>query len=54
MLLEVLDNNVPAYFLINCYLLREGFHANEIVNITNFVVVSSVGITRVDCTVIVL
>ena len=33
-------------FLINCHLLREGFRASEIVSITNFVIVSSVGITR--------
>ena len=49
MLLEVLNNTVPAYFLITCHLLREGFHASQIINITNFVVVSCVGIKRVGC-----
>ena len=29
--------------------LREGFRASQIVSIMNFVVVSSVGIMRVDC-----
>ena len=38
-----------ASFLINCHLLREGFRASQIVSITNFVVVLSVGIMRVDC-----
>ena len=33
----------------NCHLLREGFCASQIVSITNFVVVSSVGIIRVVC-----
>ena len=33
---------------MNCHLLREGFRTSEIVSITNFVVVSSVGIMRVD------
>ena len=51
MLLEVLNNNVPAYFLINCYLLRVGFRASLIVSITSVFVVSSVGIIRVDCTI---
>ena len=49
MLLDVLNNDYYAYFLINCHLLREGFHARQIVSITNFVIVSSVGIMRVDC-----
>ena len=49
MFLEALNNNVPTYILINCQLLREGFRASQIVRITNFVVVSSVGIMRVDC-----
>ena len=49
MLLEVL-NNVPAYFLINCGLLREGFRASQMVCITNSVIVSSVVIMRVDFT----
>ena len=49
MLFEVLNNNVPAYFLIICHLLREGFRASQIVGSTNFVVVSTVGIMRVGC-----
>ena len=49
MLLVVLNNKVLAYFLINCRLLREGFCDRQTVSITNFVVVSSVGIMRVDC-----
>ena len=35
--------------MINCQLLREVFCASQIVSIANFVVVSSVGIMRVDC-----
>ena len=49
MLLEVLNNNVPAKFLINCHLLREGFCASQIISITNFVIVLSVSILRADC-----
>ena len=54
MLLEVLNNNATAEFLIKCHLLREGFRASQIVSITKFVVVSSVGIMRADCTTLVL
>ena len=35
--------------MANCYLLSEGF-VSQIAIITNLVVVSSVGIKRVDCT----
>ena len=49
MFLEVLNNNVPAYFLICCCLLRESFCASQILGITDFVVVSSVCIMRFDC-----
>ena len=36
-------------FVINCYLLSEGYVTFKIAIITNFVVVPSVGIKRVDC-----
>ena len=35
MLLEVLNNNATAQFLINCHLSREGLRASQIVSITN-------------------
>ena len=41
--------NILAYFVTNYYLLSEGF-MTEIIIITNFVVVSSVGIKRVVST----
>ena len=49
MLLEVLNNSVPEKILNNYYLLIEGFRSSQIVSLTKFVVVSSVGMVRVDC-----
>ena len=41
--------NVFAQFLIDCHLLSKRFRGIQIVIITNFVVPTSVGVTRVDC-----
>ena len=49
MFLKVLNNNVPAKFLIICNLLRLGSVLVKLSFITNSVVISSVGIWRVDC-----
>ena len=46
MLLEVLNNIVTAFFLITCHLFRDGIRSSQVVSITKFVVVSSVGIMR--------
>ena len=51
MLLEVLMQYSCILFLINCRLERR-FRAIQIVIIKNFVVVSSVSIKRVDCTLL--
>ena len=48
MLLEVLMN-IPAYIFIKQSPLEQKFRAIQIVIITNFVVVASVGIKKVDC-----
>ena len=40
--------------MTNCYLLSVGFVTVKLVIITNFVVVSSVGIKRVVCIIIII
>ena len=42
--------NILAKFVTNCYLIKRRFRDSKIVFITNFVVVSSVGIKSVVCT----
>ena len=48
MFLEVLKKVALAEYLINCHRLSEGFRASQIIIVASFVVVSSVGIKRIN------